>query len=372
MLASRPSALFVAAIGTFVVLAPMRAHAQWWRSAPADFEACADVAEKAKTKEDKTAALAECNAKFAGRRKPGGGYTYYDFMQDRTFDIAGPNPTPAEQKKIDEQYTVYLDRERRNTIAAALMAKQQQQQVQQVSLRSGQEPTRAELRESTGAGGQPGQTGGPCQGGQLRQEFVLLRLAAAFGKHQRPEEAVQLDAEQGQAGLDSVIPRGCGESSSHRPIADGRPLLIVPASKSSMRWRLLAATRLSRRDDRRDRLLGPRCCRPLLLQSRVIAGRRRHRRRRGISRDQRKPGGDGRNSQQRYISSFHAASPVRHVRSASRRIGAILGRAGINPSPVSARASGRVTPWLQAPHAGSVPRPDATPARRVRAARQSR
>lgn len=143
MIASRPSALCVAAIGTIVVLTPVRAHAQWWRSAPADFEACADVAERAKTKEEKTAALAECNAKFAGRRKPGGGYTYYDFMQDRTFDIAGPNPTPEEQKKIDEQYTAYLERERRNTIAAALMAKQQQQ-VQQVSLRSDQEPARAD------------------------------------------------------------------------------------------------------------------------------------------------------------------------------------------------------------------------------------
>jgi hypothetical protein len=144
VIASRPSALLVAAIGTIVVLTPVRAHAQWWRSTPADFEACADVAEKAKTKEDKTAALAECNAKFAGRRKPGGGYTYYDFMQDKTFDIAGPNPTPEEQKKIDEQYTAYLERERRNTIAAALLAKQQQQQVQQVSLRSDQEPARTD------------------------------------------------------------------------------------------------------------------------------------------------------------------------------------------------------------------------------------
>jgi len=127
-----------------IVLTPVHAQAQWWRSAPADFEDCADRAEKAKTKEDKTAALAECNAKFAGRRKPGGGYTYYDFMQDRTFDIAGPNPTPEEQKKIDEQYTVYLEKQRRNSIAAALLAKQQQQQqqqqepqgVQQVSLRT--------------------------------------------------------------------------------------------------------------------------------------------------------------------------------------------------------------------------------------------
>jgi hypothetical protein len=145
VIASRTPAFVVAAIGSLIVLAPVPSDAQWWRSAPVDFESCADAAEKSKTREDKTAALAECNAKFAGRRKPGGGYTYYDFMQDRTFDIAGPNPTPEEQKKIDEQYTAYLERERRNTIAAALMAKQHQQEppqtqqpqrLQQVSLRS--------------------------------------------------------------------------------------------------------------------------------------------------------------------------------------------------------------------------------------------
>lgn len=126
------------------MLAPVCAYAQWWRSSPVDFESCADQAEKAATKEEKTAKLAECNAKYAGRRKPGGGYTYYDFMQDRTFDIAGPNPTPEEQKKIDEQYTAYLERERRNHAAAAQAAKQQQEQeqnqplqrVQEVSLRS--------------------------------------------------------------------------------------------------------------------------------------------------------------------------------------------------------------------------------------------
>jgi hypothetical protein len=141
-MSSRPSVFAVAAIAGCVVLAPMRAQAQWWRSAPKDFEECADLAEKAKSKGEKTAALAECNAKFAGRRRPGGGYTYYDFMQDRSFDIAGPNPTAEEQKKIDQQYTAYLEKERRSSIAAALAAKQQQQEqqpaqqgVQQVSLR---------------------------------------------------------------------------------------------------------------------------------------------------------------------------------------------------------------------------------------------
>jgi len=159
VIASRASSFVIATIGGFVVLAPMRCEAQWWRSAPVDFESCADVAEKAKTKEEKTAKLAECNAKFAGRRKAGGGYTYYDFMQDRTFDIAGPNPTPEEQKKIDEQYTAYLERERRNHAAAqAAAARQQQveppppaqsvqQGIQQISLREEPAPPPVEIEK---------------------------------------------------------------------------------------------------------------------------------------------------------------------------------------------------------------------------------
>ena len=118
MIASRASALLIAAIAGGVVLQPSRA--------PADFEECADGAEKVTTREARTAALSACNAKFAGRRKPGGGYTYFDFMQNRKFDIAGPNPTPEEQKHIDEQYTAYLDDQRRSSIAAAYAARQQQ------------------------------------------------------------------------------------------------------------------------------------------------------------------------------------------------------------------------------------------------------
>lgn len=132
---SRASVLLMTAIAAAcVLLAPSRAPAQWWSRAPADFEDCADRAEKAATKEEKASKLAECHSKFAGRRKSGGGYTYFDFMQNRHFDIAGPNPTPEEQKKIDEQYIVYLDQQRRATIAAAFTARQQQ--VQQASLKS--------------------------------------------------------------------------------------------------------------------------------------------------------------------------------------------------------------------------------------------
>jgi hypothetical protein len=135
---SRISMLLIAAAAGCAALAPMRAQAQWWRSGPVDFEECADIAEKAATREARTAALSECNAKFAGRRKPGGGYSYFDFMQNRNFDIAGPNPTPEEQKQIDEQYTAFLDREHQSRIAAAFTAKQQL--LQQASLRSEKVP----------------------------------------------------------------------------------------------------------------------------------------------------------------------------------------------------------------------------------------
>jgi hypothetical protein len=127
VIATRGAGLPVAVIAALVLLCPLRASAQWWSRAPADFEDCAEAAEKSASKEARAAALAECNARFAGRRKVGGGYTYYDFMQDRSFDIAGPNPTAAEQKHIDEQYTLYLQNQRRSTIAAAFAARQQQQ-----------------------------------------------------------------------------------------------------------------------------------------------------------------------------------------------------------------------------------------------------
>jgi hypothetical protein len=135
VIASRTSALLLAAIAGCFVLQSSAAHAQWWGSrTPADFEECADSAEKIVAKEARAAALSECNAKFAGRRKPGGGYSYFDFMQNRNFDIAGPNPTPEEQKQIDEQYTAYLDNQRRSSIAAAFATKQQQ--LKQASLKN--------------------------------------------------------------------------------------------------------------------------------------------------------------------------------------------------------------------------------------------
>ena len=138
-MASRTAALLIAAVPVLVALHASQARAQWWSRSPHDYEECADAAEKTASKEERSASLGNCNAKFAGRRKPGGGYTYYDFLQDRSFDIAGPNPTPEEQKKIDEQYTVYLEKQRRAQIAAAFATRQQEQRqerLQQATFRS--------------------------------------------------------------------------------------------------------------------------------------------------------------------------------------------------------------------------------------------
>jgi hypothetical protein len=173
--------LLVAAAG-FFLLTSSHAHAQWWKRTPVDFEECADAAEKSATKAEKTAALADCNAKFAGRRKPGGGYTYYDFLQDRTFDIAGPNPTPEEQKKIDESYTAYLADQRRSNEAAQAMARQQReqqeqqaQQLQQVVLRSEVEHVpvpveRPKVQQTVGTRSK----GAPCAKGTFSCEWPRL------------------------------------------------------------------------------------------------------------------------------------------------------------------------------------------------------
>ena len=110
-----------------LMLASTAARAQWWPFGPRDYEDCAASVEKtATTKDARAAQMAECDAKFAGRRKPGGGYTYFDIMQNRSFDIAGPNPTPEELRKIDEEYTAYLERQRHSAIVTALTEKQRQ------------------------------------------------------------------------------------------------------------------------------------------------------------------------------------------------------------------------------------------------------
>ena len=154
--------LSLAAVFGLVLISP-RSNAQWWKlSAPRDFEECSDNAERAATsKETQASLIGECDAKFAGRRKSGGGYTYYDFMQNRHFDIAGPNPTPEELKQIDIQYTKFLDRQRQSILEAASMAEHQMQQA------------RVELAKET----QPAPPGQDCPWRRCRFRSLVRRCA---------------------------------------------------------------------------------------------------------------------------------------------------------------------------------------------------
>jgi hypothetical protein len=93
-----------------------------------DFEECVEQVQAKRLSNDERAALmTDCNVRFAGRRKAGGGYAYYDFMQDRNFGIAGPNPTAEERKLIDREYMAFLDAQRREAISAELAKRQNEQ-----------------------------------------------------------------------------------------------------------------------------------------------------------------------------------------------------------------------------------------------------
>jgi hypothetical protein len=84
-----------------------------------DYEECIEHAQTASA-DERTARMMDCGARFAGRRKEGGGYVYYDFLQNRSFEIAGPNPTEEERRRIDLEYVKFLDSERRDAVSAEL------------------------------------------------------------------------------------------------------------------------------------------------------------------------------------------------------------------------------------------------------------
>jgi hypothetical protein len=103
-----------------------------------DFEECAEqVQANPPSNDERGALMMDCSVRFAGRRKAGGGYTYYDFMQDRKFDIAGPNPTAEERKQIDREYMGFLDAQRREAVSAEF-AKRQNEQLRADMERAGQ------------------------------------------------------------------------------------------------------------------------------------------------------------------------------------------------------------------------------------------
>lgn len=91
----------------------------------ADYEDCTEEAQaKATSSTEYSSLIARCSERFAGRRKRGGGYAYFDFMQNRTFDIAGPNPTDDERKRIDRSYMEFLGAQRREMLLSDLVKAQ--------------------------------------------------------------------------------------------------------------------------------------------------------------------------------------------------------------------------------------------------------
>src|SRR5665213_1087638 len=110
--------------------------------APKDYEECAErAARDAKSKDALSILISVCRSNFGGRRKAGGGYTYYDPCQESTFDINGPNPTTDEVKYIREQCLAYLslksqmeaeqEEAKRKARLAALEARAAAQQAEQ-------------------------------------------------------------------------------------------------------------------------------------------------------------------------------------------------------------------------------------------------
>jgi hypothetical protein len=126
--AKRNLIAFVALIVAALVVAALSLRGSALEPAR-DFEECVAAlgAAEPQLREERGSTMTACNARFAGRRKSGGGYSYYDFMQGRTFDIAGPNPTAEERKQIDREYIQFLDALRRETVSADLAKTQDEQ-----------------------------------------------------------------------------------------------------------------------------------------------------------------------------------------------------------------------------------------------------
>jgi hypothetical protein len=122
------TALVIATIGLSVPSSPTAR----------DFEECADWAQKIYLGAERIARIMDCGGRFAGRRKVGGGYAYYDLLQNRSFDIAGPNPTAAERTRIYSEYMRFLDLQRRLAALAELeqLAAEEPQVETAINLRS--------------------------------------------------------------------------------------------------------------------------------------------------------------------------------------------------------------------------------------------
>jgi hypothetical protein len=167
-----------------------------------DFEECAGLVEAASPSSERAASVADCDSRFAGRRKPGGGYTYYDFMQNRHFDILGANPTPEERKRIDYAYMEFLAAQRREAVSAEL-AERQNNQVR-ADLEKARQPvgppmvlTPANLASTSARRPVDRSTSKPCQDGSLSCSWAkfsaVVKTAFASSSKRQLNPAVSLD-----------------------------------------------------------------------------------------------------------------------------------------------------------------------------------
>lgn len=109
-----------------------------------DYEDCAEeVQASVVSSAEYSKLITRCGERFAGRRKAGGGYTYFDFMQNRSFDIAGPNPTEDERRQIDRSYMEFLGSQRREILSSDLAKARANQE--QATLERGRQDAGAPL-----------------------------------------------------------------------------------------------------------------------------------------------------------------------------------------------------------------------------------
>jgi len=145
-----------------------------------DYEDCAEEAQaNAASKADYSKLVTHCGERFAGRRKFGGGYTYFDFMQNRSFDIAGPNPDEDERKHIDRSYMEFLGSQRREMLLADLA--KAQANLEQATSERGQHEIGAPLaltpKIPLPLKRPPLEHPKPCQGGSLSCSWARLSAA---------------------------------------------------------------------------------------------------------------------------------------------------------------------------------------------------
>lgn len=101
--------VLVIAVATVSVAATIAVY-QRGLFAPKDYEDCAESAAiNAKSKDALSVLISVCRSKFSGRRKLGGGYTYYDSCTEVTYDINGPNPTQDDLKTVKRLCLRHMD-----------------------------------------------------------------------------------------------------------------------------------------------------------------------------------------------------------------------------------------------------------------------